>query len=230
MSRVVVAQANHSGEGVVQVLDDFGLPLVDRIKAAKSIVIAAGENITAAQAVMDFVQFHSRTPVHVLRTDDRDLVEGSIPRADDVRMPIRRQRIAMESDFIISIASMIPDRSQRTSLSIEQWVFQSWIVPPRASSRGTVITHDPWLEGELRDAVIADVYAQKPCQLAIVDGTTTIGSVLAGFDAVAVDSIAVHIAGVDPDQVGYLNVLASKGIGVATLSKIDVPLGVITAR
>jgi uncharacterized protein (DUF362 family) len=45
---------------------------------------------------------------------------------------------------------------------------------------------------------------------------------LAGTDAVAVDSLAAHLMGFDPDEVGYLYYCKELGIGEGNLLRIEV--------
>ncbi len=219
MSKVIVAQGSDSSSTIRSAIEDLGLAFVDLVKGAKSICIVSTGSRDATQTVIDAILFHCRTTIHVLGPDDvQDTVEATIPRGDEIRMPIRRPRAIVDADVIIAIAPM---------LVIEQFLFQTWYVPERRTPSGFIRTHTPWLEGELRDVVLADLYAQRPMTLAFIDGSVTAGIVLAGFDAVAVDSVGVHMNGLIPEDVGYLSSLASQNIGVCTLSKIDVPLGII---
>jgi hypothetical protein len=214
MSKVVVAQGNHGSHAVRAAIEELGLAFVDLVKTAKSICIVSTGTRDVTQTVIDAILFHSRTPIHVLGPDDeRDTIEASIPRevegvgdrvSGGLRMPIRRPRAIADADVVIAIAPMVADKDRRTMLSIEQFLFQTWYVPERRTAQGFVRTHAPWLEGALRDVVLADVYA------------------------VAVDSVGVHMRDIDPESVGYLRFLAEHGVGVCTLSKIDVPLGIIS--
>lgn len=221
MSRVIVEKIVSAG------LEALGLDFVDLVKNAKHIAIVSCGSASATQELVDAIRFHCRTPLFFL--DPRiqvETVETSIPRGDGVRMPIRRPRAVVDADVVIVLASMIPDLRRRTELSIEQYLFKTWLVPERSSSH-FLHAHDPWLEGDLRDIVIADLYAQKPMTLSLLDGSDSSGIVLAGFDAVAVDAVGAKIRGVDPESVGYLYELSRQGLGICTLSKIDVPLDII---
>lgn len=229
MSKVVVAQGNDPVRGIQEVIDDLGLAFVDFVKAAKSICIVSTGSVEATQAVIDAIAFHSRVPIRVLGLEDvGDAIETTIPRDGDVRMPIRRPRMVMEAEAVIMVALMLPDIRRRTELTIEQYLFQTWMVPSRSNAAGFLHPHDPWLEGELRDVVLADLYAQKPIALAFLDGSASSGVTLAGFDAIAVDSVAARMREIDPETVGYLAVLDRLGLGTCVLSKIDVPLGAIS--
>lgn len=225
---MVVAQGNDGVRGIQEVIDDLGLAFVDFVKAAKSICIVSTGSVDVTQAVIDAIAFHSRVPIRVLGLgDEGDVVEATIPRDGGVRMPIRRPRFVMEAEAVIVITPLLPDVRRRTELTIEQYLFQTWIVPSRSNAAGFLHPHDPWLEGELRDVVLADLYAQKPIALAFLDGSASSGVTLAGFDAVAVDSVAARMREIDPESVGYLAELSGRGLGTCVLSKIDVPLGIM---
>ena len=225
---MVVAQGNDPVQAMQEVIDDLGLGFVDFVKAAKSICIVSTGSTEATQAVIDAIAFHSRVPIRVLGFgDEGDAIEATIPRDGDVRMPIRRPRSVMEAESVIMIASLLPDVRRRTELTIEQYLFQTWIVPARSHTSGFLHPHDPWLEGKLRDMVMADLYAQKPIVLAFLDGSASSGVSLAGFDAIAVDSVAARMREIDPESIGYLAELSGQGLGTCALSKIDVPLGTI---
>lgn len=220
MSHVIVAQEHDSARAVHAAIEELGLAFVDLVKNARAICIVSTGTAGVTHTIVDAIRFHSRTPVHVLSLDDEhDTVEASIPRGEGVRMPVRRPRAVIYADVVISL----------TSIScIDQFLFHTWYAPVRQTAQGLVRTHAPWLEGELQNAVLADLYAQKPVTLAFLDLTSTAGFVLAGFDAVAVDSVGMHVRGISPEDVGYLTSLSAQGFGTCTLSKIDVPLGVIS--
>lgn len=229
MSKVAVAQGNDSAVAIREAIEDLGLVFVDFAKSARSICIVSTGSDESTQAVIDTIAFHSRVPMYVLSLDDEgDAVESTIPGGDDVRMPIRRPRAIVDADIVISICPMLANSNRRTALSIEQFLFATWYVPERRTAHGFVRSHEPWLEGDLRDVVLADLYAQRPIDFAIIDGTATAGTVLASFDPVAVDTVAMHMNGIDSESVGYLSALAQEGMGVCALSKIDIPLGLIS--
>ncbi len=155
---------------------------------------------------------------------DDTVVEAFI---DDGAVMVRRPATAMNTDFVISITPMNVNRTGNISLSIENWILNSWIVPPRSSATGMVWNHEPWLEGK-RDGVLMELYCQKSCDLAIIDGIDAQNIVLAGFDAVAVDTVGASLVGTDVAADSYLSRISDSGLGECALSRIDVPLGVIT--
>lgn len=145
---------------------------------------------------------------------------------DDGAMMVRRPVTAMNADFVISITPMKIGRTQLISFSIENWILNSWIVPSRSSSSGIIWSHEPWLEGK-RNRVLAELYGQRPCDLAIVDAIGARNTILSGFDAVAVDTISASLLGIEVPLDSYLSIIANRGFGECVLSKIDVPLGLL---
>lgn len=228
MSKVLVAQGNDSVQVMSGLVEALGFAFVDMVKAARAICIVSTGSPEATQVVIDAIAFHSRTRVHVLNVADAlDFVEATIPRGDDIRMTIRRPRVLMEADVVLVVAPLFSDVRRQTEFSIEQYLFHTWIVSPRHGGN-FLHPHDPWLEGELRDVVLTDLYAQKPITLALLDDSVASGVGLASFDVVAVDSVAARMREIDPESVGYLCELSRQGFGTCALSKIDVPLGVIS--
>lgn len=238
-----------------EALYGLGMEFVDKMKSAKSILIvpnissvdgAFSTHADALRGTIDAIRVHSRVPITIgaagtygtkaafqrfgydrlLREYDAvrlyDFYDDTLLESfiDDGAMMIRRPAIAMNADFVISMTPII-------SFTIENWILNSWIVPPRSSATGMVWNHEPWLEGK-RDHVLAELYEQKICDLGIIDGIDIRNTVLCGFDVVAVDTVGLALEEIDAETVGYLRMLAEREFGVHTLSKIDVPLGLIS--
>lgn len=221
MSRVSVAPS------MPDAIDDLGLSFVDCVKNARQIAIVSTGSTETTQALIDAIDFHCRTPIVMIDAAAwNEAVEGSIPRTDGVRMAVCRPKSLIDADVVMMVAQAIPDVRRKTENVIEQYLFATWRVPPRSDS-AFLHPHDPWLEGDLRNEVIADLYAQKPITLAFLDGTTSTGTLLGGFDVVAVDAVAARTRDIDPESIGYLQELSAKGFGTCALSKIDVPLGMM---
>ncbi len=229
MSQVVIGEHQDPKRAMQNAIDELGFAFVDKVKAARSILIVGGDSMIL-ETLIGAIELNTRTPIYLLSMMDKnDCVEATIPRGDDVRMSIKRPAIIEQADFVISIVSMPIDRKRKTELSIERFVFDTWIVPNRSTSSAFKDPHDPWMEGDLRNLVIADLYSQRAIDLAFIDGTLTTGKVLASFDAVALDTIGLRLLGIDADGVGYLQILMMKGLGESSIAKIDVPLGVIAS-
>lgn len=171
--------------------------------------------------------------------NDDETVPGYTVRADGSHNPIRRSKLATDANLRISLTPMKVHRDVGVSLSIKNWTVGTWVVPPRNSAHGSVWARWPWLHEEgvaAHHASIAALYAQLPCDIAIVDGVMAMegdgptagsavpmGVVLAGTDAVAVDAIGATLMGFDPSEIGYLVKCSEQGLGIADMAKIDAP-------
>jgi len=171
--------------------------------------------------------------------NDDEFVDGYTIKSDDSQNPIRRSKIATSPGFKISLSPMKTDAKTGASLTVQNWAIGTWIVPPRISASGQVWARWPWLDSEGEVAhhqSIAELFNQQKCHLGIVDGIMAMegdgpvrgtridmGVVLAGFDPVAVDSAAATLMGIDPLGIGYLKACHEMGVGVADMTRINVP-------
>ncbi len=225
-------------------------------------------HVDAVRGVIDVIRQHSRAPIVVgdasytgtkaafrhfgyhrlvdeyddvtlLDLNDDETVEGYCIRADGSHASIFRSKQATEADVKISVAPMKTHRDLGVSLSVENWVFGTWIVPSRIGMNGRVWARWPWLQAEGQKAqqeTMASLFAQLPCDVAIVDGVVgmegdgpisgravPMGVVLAGMDPVAVDAVACTLMGIDPHDVGYLSLCQDQQSGIIDLGKVNVP-------
>ena len=107
----------------------------------------------------------------------------------------------------------------------------------RPGSRMNMVSHKI-VDGEL-DKWIYDYYMCKPINFVVVDGLQgfqsgpvpmsgerketdkmNMGLIIAGRDAVAVDTACALITGWDPESIGYLNHFRTNGVGRATIPEI----------
>ncbi len=184
--------------------------------------------------------------VMLVDMNDDGFVDGTVVLADGSATTIRRSKIAHDADFRISLAPMKTHRDTGVSLAVKNWAVGTWIVPPRVGMAGRVWSRAPWMHEQGARAhhrAIADVFAQLPCDVAVVDGilgmegdgpsrgtAVRMDVALAGFDAVAVDAIAAAMMGVDPHAIGYLEFCAERAIGENDVAKIDFPPAVLAAH
>jgi uncharacterized protein (DUF362 family) len=177
--------------------------------------------------------------VHLIDLNEDETVDGYSLKRDGSKNSIKRSALAHSVDLRISLAPMKVHRDMGVSLSVKNWTVGTWVVPPRNSHLGRVWARWPWLYEEGPWAMhtsVAELYEQLPCDIAIVDGmqamegdgptegtAVAMNTVLAGFDAVAVDAVAATLMGFDPGDIGYLTIAAEKGLGSIDMTKIDVP-------
>jgi uncharacterized protein (DUF362 family) len=228
----------------------------------------ASTHVDAVRAVLDVIRVHSRSKVYIgdasyhgtkaafrhfgyegllsefenvelVDLNDDDSVEGYTVKTDGSHAPMKRSKLAVEADFKISLTPMKLHRDVAVSLSVENWTFGTWIVPPRIGAMGRVWAKWPWLQEEgpwAHHKTLAALYEQVPCDVAIVDGILAMqgdgpvhgeairmGLVLVGTDAVAVDAVGTTLMGIDPQDVGYLFMCNEQKSGIIDMSKINVP-------
>lgn len=171
--------------------------------------------------------------------NDDETVPGYTIRRDGTHNVMLRSKLATDADLKISLTQMKTHRDVGVSLSVKNWTVGTWVVPPRNSAHGRVWARWPWLHEEgnkAHHASIAALYAQLPCDVAIVDGVTAMEGdgpthgapvamrvVLAGMDAVAVDAVGATLMGFDPQDIGYLVYCSEQGLGTIDMAKIDAP-------
>ena len=224
----MVGENNNRLKALQEAWDGLGFELIDKIKAASKIAIISSRS-DLVEPLVKLITLHTRSFIHVLSAvDASDIVQGSIIRSDELRMPISRPRMVMEADFVIVIAPMPSNVKTRTEFSIEHFLFNTWFAPSRYYGGEFVRNHDPWLEGDLRNMVLADLYSQKIVNLALLDGVNT-NQILASFDPIALDTVGMRMMGIDSSEANYLWFLAGQGLGTNVLSKIDVPLNIISS-
>ncbi len=177
--------------------------------------------------------------VQLMDLNDDGWIPGVSIKKDGSKNEIRRAKTPLEADIKISLAPMKTHASVGASLSIENWVMGTWIVPPRIGPTGQVFAKWPWLEEEgawAHHASIARIFKDAPCDISIIDGIMAMEGdgpiegaaipmnvVLAGFDPIAVDTVAASLMGIDSSDIGYLTMLAEQNIGTIDMTRINVP-------
>lgn len=177
--------------------------------------------------------------VELIDLTDAETVEGEVVRGDGSKNFIRRSKIATQAGIKISIAPLKMHKEVGMSAGVYSWSIGTWIVPPRISATGRVWARWPWFEQEGVEAhhkSVAELYRQASCDVSVVDGmmamqgdgpvqgsAVRMGVVLAGFDAVAVDAVAVTLMGFDPSEIGYLKICNEERLGSIDMSQINVP-------
>ncbi len=177
--------------------------------------------------------------VSLVDLQDEPYVEQVFTSPEGQHTIMRRPKLALEAEVTISVSNLKTHKDYGAALSVTNWAEGTMIVPPRITVQGRVWSRSPWLSANGQKSMhqmLAWLYTQKPCDVAVIDGVlamegegpvqgapVAMGVVLAGFDPVAVDSVAATLIGLDPHGLGYLEMIAQAGKGVNEMSKIDVP-------
>lgn len=176
--------------------------------------------------------------------NDDAWVEGYSILTDGSKNPIRISKTAKNADVKICLTVMKMHRDVGVSLSVKNWTVGTWVAPSRVSATGLIWARWPWLHEQgpwAHHQTITELYRQLPCDLAIVDGIMAmegdgptsgtpvpLGVILVGTDALAVDAVGCTLMGVDPHDIGYLQLASDAGLGVIDMGKIDVPPATMT--
>jgi len=277
MTKVNIAQGENRRKVIREVVDKLGQEFVDKIKAAKLILIKpdlvhhelqlASVHVDTIRGVLDVIRTYTKAPVVVgdaahfgtkagfrnfgyerllehyadvklVDLQDEPFIEQTFTGENGDPTILRRPQLAMDADCTISISNLKTHKDYGAALTVSNWAEGTMLVPPRITVQGRVWSRSPWLSvggPKTMHQMLAFLYAQKPCDVAVIDGIlamegdgpvngapVAMGVALAGFDAVAVDSIAATLMGLDPHGIGYLEMLAQAGKGVNEMSKIDV--------
>jgi uncharacterized protein (DUF362 family) len=177
--------------------------------------------------------------VELVDLNEDEWVPGYSVREDGELNEVRRARTALEADLRISIAPLKTHASVGLSGAVESWVMGTWVVPSRISPVGRTWARWPWLESQgikAHHASIARLFHDGPCDVALVDGVLAMQGdgpiegeaidaqvMIASTDPVAVDAVAATIAGIDPHEIAYLDLLQEQKDGMIDLTHIDIP-------
>ncbi len=208
---------------------------------AKIIIGDAGYHGTKA-AMRNFGYEHLTEEypnVELRDLNDDEWVEGYSILTDGSKNQIRISKTAKSADVKICLTVMKMHRDVGVSLSVKNWTVGTWVAPSRVSATGLIWARWPWLHEQgpvAHHRTIMELYRQLPCDLAIVDGIMAMegdgptsgtpvpmGVVLAGTDPFAVDAVACTLMGVDPHDIGYLQMASDENLGVIDMGRIDVP-------
>ncbi|MFQ6084871.1 MAG: DUF362 domain-containing protein [Candidatus Bathyarchaeia archaeon] len=150
-----------------------------------------------------------------------EMVQVEVPKGYEMKAFMVHPRVA-EADRIISIPVMKTHSSTAVTLSMKNML---GVLPERKKAR-----YHPNL-----DHIISDVVAALPPDLCIIDATVglegegpfkgkpvKLDMIMAGDNAVSVDSCAVWIMGFEPRSVDHIRLAGDMGLGVIDLDGIDV--------
>ncbi|MBU0531699.1 DUF362 domain-containing protein [Patescibacteria group bacterium] len=169
-----------------------------------------------------------------------EVVEGffRINRAGE-QVPINKgvAKSVVDSDFKICISPMKVHRNVGVSLSVKNWSIGIWVPQWSIGLRGKYWPRWQQLHAEGSKAhhlTVAAMWCQLQPDLCVVDGfmgmekdgpsrgtPVEMKVALAGTDGAAVDAVTCRLMGIDPQQIGYLSIVAQKGCGIIDLSQIQ---------
>lgn len=175
--------------------------------------------------------------IRLIDLNDDETIPSFAYTASMEKRPLSFSKTVAESDFNIAVVPAKMHSYYTVSLSIKTHIVGSQIV--QRSPFG-IHARWPWLHTGYKPAhrSLADVYAEHPAQLAVIDGTQAmegngpaagrtidLGWVIASLSPVAADALAVWLMGLEPHDIGYLVHLDGMGWGPIDPAKMHI-LGV----
>lgn len=217
-------------EAVRGVVDHISLVRGDEIFVGD----AAYHGTKKAFDALDYPSLSRSGNVKLIDLNDDETIESYAYTAELEKQALPFSKTVAETDMNIIVVPAKMHAYYMVSLSIKTHVVGSQIVP---KSPFGIHARWPWLHTGYKPAhmSLADVYADHPAQLAIIDGTqamegngpasgTTVnlGWVLASFNPVAADAVAAYLMGWNPEEIGYLHHLENKGLGPIRVDEMKI--------
>lgn len=208
-------------DAVRGVLDHISLLRGDQV-----IVADAGYHDTEkAFETLDYPSLSRSGNVKLVDLNKDETVPSFAYTAKMEKRPLGFSKTVAETDFNVVVVPAKMHSYYFVSLSLKTHIVGSEVVE---RSPFGIHARWPWLHTGYKPAhrTLADVYADYPAQLAVIDGTQAmegngpadgrvlnLGWLVASFNPVAADAAAAHLMGIDPRDLGFLHHLNEKGLG-----------------
>jgi uncharacterized protein (DUF362 family) len=222
----------------------------------------ANTDVEAVRAVLDHIFLHRREPVPVgdagvrntkkalrklgyetlrrsgnielVDLNEDETIETYAYTAEMERRPIGFARTVAETDTNIVVVPAKMHSYFGVTLSIKTQVVGSMVVGPTPLG---MHFRWPWIHTGYVSGnhTLADVYADFPAQLAVIDGTqamegngpasgetVNLGWVIVSGNPVSADGLASYLMGYNPQEIGYLHHLDEKGLGPIDPEKMNI--------
>lgn len=212
--------------------------VLDHIAEVSSEVVTIGDagvhSTKKAFQNLDYVSLERSGNIRLLDLNDDEMIESYAYDANLQKRPIGFSTTVAESDFVIAVVPAKMHNYFGVTLSIKTQVVGSMVVPANMLGRHM---RWPWvLTGILPGShTLADVFADHPAHLAIIDGVQTMeghgpadgdmvdtGWLVASFNPVSADALAAYLMGWDPHDMGYLHFLNEKGLGPIEVAEMEI--------
>jgi uncharacterized protein (DUF362 family) len=222
--------ANTNPEAVRGVLDHIFLVRADQILIGD----AGVHNTTKAFEKLGYTTLTRSGNIKLVDINKGETIESYAYTADMQKRPIGFSKTTADSDMNIVVVPAKMHSYYIVTLSLKTHVVGSMVV--KASPLGLHMRW-PWLHTGYGPAhrSLADVYADHPAQLAVIDGTQAmqgngpasgetvdLGWLIASFNPVVADALASHLMGWRSEDIGYLYHLDQRGLGPIDIERMEV--------
>lgn len=190
--------------------------------SAAGYLFMKGHNTEEAFTISGVRELAQRLSVDLVNLNTDDSEEIAIPGS--LVMPaVRIARTALDSDVIISVPVLKTHVSAGVTLSLKN---MKGVLPGPEKRK----THQLGLEKAIADLasvmkphfVLLDAIVGMEGLWEYPEDCVPLNVVLAGADALAVDSVGAALMGFDPDKILHLRLCADRGLGEFDLSRIRI--------
>lgn len=215
------AESNTHPDAVRGVLDHIGLVTNKLVTVGD----AGVRNTTKAFAELKYRTLERSGNIRLLDLNGDETINSFAYTKKMQKRPIGFSRTIAESDFNAVVVPAKMHQYFGVTLSVKTQVVGSMVVPPNPLGQ---YFRWPWVLTGYGSGnhTLADVFAEHPAQLAVIDGTWAmegngpadgealdLGWLIASFNPVQADALAAYLMGYDPHEIGYLHHLDGKGWG-----------------
>jgi len=224
------AESNTHPDAVRGVLDHIGL-VTDKLVTVGD---AGVRNTTKAFNELKYNTLARSGNIRLLDLNKDETIDSFAYTKKMEKRKIGFSKTVADSDFSVVVVPAKMHLYFGVTLSIKTQVVGSMVVPPTPLGQ---YFRWPWVLTGYGSGnhTLADVWAEHPGQLAIIDGTwamegngpadgegKNLGWLIASFNPVAADALAAYLMGYDPHEIGYLHHLDGKGFGPIDIKKIKI--------
>lgn len=217
-------------EAVRGVIDHISLLRGDQIPIGD----AGYHDTKEAFKVLGYSSLKRSGNIKLIDLNEDKTIESFAYTSDLKKRPIGFSKTVTRSDFVIIVVPAKMHSYYTVSLSLKTHVVGSQIVP---KSPFGIHARWPWVHTGYKSAhlTLADVYQYHPAHMAIIDGTSAmqgngpsngetinLGWIIASFNPIASDLLAVYLMGFDPQDIGYLYFLHKKGLAPIGIKELDI--------
>lgn len=211
---------------------------LDHIAEVRSGPVTIGDagvhNTKKAFEKLEYKSLERSGNIRLLDLNEDETIASYAYTARMQKRPIGFSRTVAESDFVIAVVPAKMHNYFGVTLSIKTQVVGSMVVP--ANMMGKHMRW-PWVLTDITSAshTLADVFADHPAHLAIIDGVQTMEGngpadgdmadthwLVASFNPVSADALAAYLMGWEVHDIGYLHFLNEKGLGPIDISEMDI--------
>ncbi|MEK7556696.1 MAG: DUF362 domain-containing protein [Patescibacteria group bacterium] len=212
--------------------------VLDHISELRADTVTIGDagvhNTKKAFETLEYQSLSRSGDIRLLDLNDDETIPSHAYTGRMQKRTIGFSKTVAESDFVIAVVPAKMHNYFGVTLSVKTQVVGSMVVSPNMMGKHM---RWPWVLTGITPGshTLADVFADHPAHLAIIDGVQTMEGdgpadgdmvdthwLIASFNPVSADALAAYLMGWDPHDIGYLHFLNEKGLGPIDISEMEI--------